>query len=166
MALTIDVDLHKNIVELSDKNGLLISKIFAELLIEHLQNYVSENTNEQIDEKNRQRLDQIDAEIEQMLKNKAKGIKPPCIIYLAKDMPRNIVKIGCTASLASRINQLKTSNGGVELLSQFSGNRDDEKNLHKTFTCMGKRVSGEWFSLGSADIDYIESYFDQKNQSK
>ena len=161
--LTLEVDLTKNIVELCDNNGLLLSKVFAEMLIEYLQGYISENTNEEIDEENRQRLDERDAEMEQVLIKKANGPKPPCFVYLVKDMQRGCIKIGCTSNVKSRIQQLKIANAGVEYLRHFDGTYDDEQHLHAHFKQSGKRISSEWFSLDEYDLGHIESYFNQKH---
>ena len=159
--LILEVDLKKNLVELSDKNGLLLSKIFAETLIEYLQGYISENTNEEIDEENRKRLDERDAEMEKALSKKAYKNPPPCFVYLVKDTHRGCIKIGCTSNVKSRIEQIKVTNAGTEYLKHFDGRMDDEIALHKYFTQQGKRISGEWFSLEASDIEYIETYFNQ-----
>ena len=133
------------------------------MLIEYLQGYIGENTKEEIDEENRKRLEDIDAEMDEIISKKANGPKPPCFVYLVKDVNRGVVKIGCTSNVKSRVEQLKVANAGTEYIKHFDGKKDDEAALHQHFAQLGKRVSGEWFSLSDHDFEYIETYFNKKN---
>lgn len=84
-------------------------------------------------------------------------------IYLIKDIFRGIYKIGKAICAKKRLKQLKTANGGIELIRFFDGVSEDERILHKHFTKRGKWIDGEWFSLEASDIEHIESYFTSKN---
>ena len=83
-----------------------------------------------------------------------------CFIYLIKDTPRGLHKIGRAVSIHKRFEQLKTANASIELVESFKGIERDEKILHGFFS--EKRVSGEWFQIDDEDIDFIKNYFNQK----
>jgi len=85
-------------------------------------------------------------------------------IYLIKDTIRGVYKIGKAICSQKRLKQLKTANAGIEMLRFFDGVSEDERILHKHFIRQGKRIDGEWFLLGTSDIEYIESYFTAKNE--
>lgn len=85
-----------------------------------------------------------------------------CTIYLMKDTIRGFVKIGMTNSLDGRFSQLRTANPAIEILKTYAGATTDEKVLHGHFKKLGKRVDGEWFSLGNSDLEYIDNYFTSK----
>lgn len=84
-------------------------------------------------------------------------------IYLIKDTIRGVYKIGKAICSQKRLKQLKTANAGIEMFRFFDGVSEDERILHKHFIQQGKRIDGEWFSLGTSDFEYIESYFTAKN---
>lgn len=93
---------------------------------------------------------------------KAARRNKPSFVYLASDTIRGFTKIGYTENVKARIQQLKIANAGVEYLRHFDGTYNDEQHLHDHFKQAGKRISSEWFSLDSADIASIESYFNSK----
>jgi len=86
----------------------------------------------------------------------------PGFVYLASDTIRGFTKIGYSENVKARIQQLKIANAGVEYLIHFDGSYNDEQHLHDHFKQSGKRISSEWFSLDASDIEYIETYFNQK----
>jgi hypothetical protein len=83
-----------------------------------------------------------------------------CFIYLIRDTPRGLHKIGRAASVPKRFEQLKTANAGIELVASYKGIERDEKVLHGFF--LDQQVSGEWFMLDDEHIEFIKNYFNQK----
>ncbi len=98
-----------------------------------------------------------DAELAEEKKNKDKRD-----VYVIRDIHRGCFKIGIAINIETRLKQLRTANAGIELIRFFSGGSEDERTLHRHFTKQGKRIDGEWFSLGTSDLEHIESYFTAK----
>lgn len=86
-----------------------------------------------------------------------------CDVYLIKDTLRDVYKVGMSANFDSRFKQIKTANAGVERVAVYRGCPSDEKTIHSVYDSFGKRVSGEWFNLSEADIDYFHQYFAEKD---
>ena len=160
--LILDVDLEKNFVELCDNNGLLLSKRFARMLIEYLEGYINENTDEEIEAENKLRALEDEKHMAEILEARDSRPAKKGFVYLATDSNRGFIKIGFTTNVKARITQLKVANAGVEYLSHFDGTYEDEQHLHTHFKTLGKRISSEWFSLGNADIEFIENFFNRK----
>lgn len=81
-----------------------------------------------------------------------------CFIYLIRDIPRGLYKIGKAVNVANRFGQLKTANADIELITAYKGCDKDETNLHRMFET--RRVSREWFMLEGAHLDAIRGYFE------
>lgn len=114
---------------------------------------------EQADEEERQRIARR-AEARENKGKKTKSMGLECFVYLVKDIPRGLYKIGKAVNVQSRMNQLKTANASIELVAWYKGVSSDERALHSIFE--ERRVSGEWFSLEDDQIEFIKNYFDQK----
>lgn len=168
--LILKIDLKANVVELSDDNNNLLSREFASMLIEHLNEYISIKTSLDIrlenQKRNAIRCSELAAEKEEIriLRESRGSIYRDGYVYLAKDEIRGYIKIGHTLNVKTRMTQLKVSNAGVEYLIDFKGTKRDEKVLHGFF--VEQRISGEWFKLDTEDIDFIANYFTSKSQSK
>jgi hypothetical protein len=69
-------------------------------------------------------------------------------------------KIGYTADLARRINELQIANAGKIKLIDYAialGTRAIEQDIHKHFA--HKRVRGEWFQLSKQDVEALRGWF-------
>ena len=87
---------------------------------------------------------------------------PGYVYFITAD--NGLTKIGCTASVERRLNQLKI-NSPSKLVLALSFETDDapglEKTIHNSFS--DKRIRGEWFELTPYDlIDFV----DQINKAK
>jgi len=117
------------------------------------------NENDYEERLEQQRLDTLERQYQN---RQNKGVKKDaeCFIYVVKDIKRGLIKIGKANNVYNRFNQLKTANAEIELLTSYRGTIKDEKALHSYFD--SDRVSGEWFCLTQDQIDFIETYFNQK----
>jgi transcriptional regulator with XRE-family HTH domain len=75
----------------------------------------------------------------------------------------NLVKIGYTNKLNTRINALKSQFKGASLIKCVTGTVADEKFLHKKFEHI--RQNGEWFKNTKELASYINSLKSCKNTS-
>lgn len=85
----------------------------------------------------------------------------PGYVYLMKDASGSY-KIGATANLDKRLEQLKSANPTIELV-KFAESRDPmalERQLHAYFR--EKRGHGEWFGLDECDISEIGRVLDHE----
>lgn len=84
-------------------------------------------------------------------------------IYFLTDTKN--IKIGITSGkISKRIKQLNTGNGNqIYELGFIYGNKDKEKELHKTFSCDRLRYNGEWFFPSERLIDYINKVNEKPN---
>jgi len=72
----------------------------------------------------------------------------------------DLIKIGTSTSLPSRLETLRTSNGGVlEVLLVVPGNRTQERQVHALFAT--ERVRGEWFRPSERLLAFIADRADQ-----
>ena len=78
-------------------------------------------------------------------------------VYVAKSKLRNVYKIGYTRNPRQRIQDLRTSSPGADLVKIYGGSKFDEKYLHDLFNVL--RVNGEWFRLEPENIKEIDYYF-------
>jgi len=161
------------VVHIGDSSGYILSEEETDAIIDFcLQDKERYKSNKERDFKNWQYQQEVDKESRQRQEkeNERRRAKKAaesngefkCTIYLMKDTIRGFIKIGMTNSLSGRLTQLKTANPAIEILKSYIGTTNDEKILHKHFMQHGKRVDGEWFTLGNADLEYIENYFNQK----
>lgn len=161
-----------NVIHIGDCGGFILSEEETNAIIEFcLKDKEIYRNDKERDFKNWRHQQEIDEERmrnqviqeERKKANKVSGLngKFKCTIYLMKDTIRGFIKIGMTSGLSGRFSQLKTANPAIEILKSYIGTRDDEVILHKHFMQHGKRVDGEWFSLGNADIEYVDNYFNK-----
>lgn len=73
------------------------------------------------------------------------------MVYFLKH--KNLIKIGYTKKLASRIDALQRKFRGSVLLKSIAGFREKEKELHKIFNA--DHAYGEWFNATPALMAYI-----------
>lgn len=132
---------------------------------EYLKKYKTQDSLDLIDLKRREAEDiehirkrQQEKE-ERALQKFQEVTEKPCDIYLIKDTIREVYKVGKAKNFSERFKQLKTANAGIELVAFYLGVPSDEKVIHSVYDSFNKRVSGEWFKLDQADIDYFFEYF-------
>jgi hypothetical protein len=78
------------------------------------------------------------------------------LVYFIKDPQTNLVKIGYSKNVLTRLEELRYQHGkNLSILFLRSGNRREEKRMHQVFAA--SRVHGEWFSFDPAMVDYAES---------
>lgn len=96
------------------------------------------------------------------------GIRNPCVeaecsdmdkdgfVYFAKEVGKDVVKIGFSKDPASRLKTLQTAHAGeLKILHSFPGTISDERRIHEQFR--DHRLSGEWFALTTDIQEFIES---------
>jgi hypothetical protein len=117
------------------------------------------NENDYEERVEQQRLETLESQF-QNRQNKNFKKHEDCFIYVVKDIKRGLIKIGKANNVFNRFKQLKTANAEIELLTSYRGTIKDEKILHSYFD--SDRVSGEWFCLTQDQVEFIQTYFDQK----
>lgn len=76
-------------------------------------------------------------------------------VYFISKPANGLIKIGCTADLATRLGQLQSKYGPLEVLTHVPGYMGVEQQMHEKF---GKlRFRNEWFSPAPALLEYIDS---------
>lgn len=91
---------------------------------------------------------------------KSKKVVKSGFIYIVKCNRTKLYKIGSTIKqgVEKRVNQLKTSNPDIQLITSFETmDIDDEKYFHDLF--QSKRVTNEWFELTDLDLEEIKKYY-------
>lgn len=96
---------------------------------------------------------------EKAAKKSMEKLGESCYIYLISDPIRGLYKIGKANNFPDRFKQLRTANAGIEAVAHYKGVSSDERVIHSVLDGLNKRVSGEWFSLNDADIEYFHLYF-------
>lgn len=76
---------------------------------------------------------------------------PPVVYFVRADQHRNLIKIGHTANLASRIAHY---GGWHTLLALQPGSHDDEQAMHRRFRAY-RALGREWFRPAPEIMDYI-----------
>jgi len=89
-------------------------------------------------------------------------IKPQWKTYLALDGGSGFYKIGKAVDVGDRIISIKTTCPLIKLITTCNANIENK--LHRFF--LSKKVSGEWFSLNSDDVEYIKAEFKSSNSAK
>jgi hypothetical protein len=91
--------------------------------------------------------------------NKSKAPVNDRSIYLARSGTHKLIKIGSSRNTYVRERNLKASDPFLEIFySSFPRySTKDEFGIHYRF--FSKRVSGEWFSLCSEDVEFIKTSF-------
>lgn len=158
-----------NAEDLRDQQGKILTREMVKSLIVYTKRFLKRYpTNDHIELKNMRIQREHDEQNTVYIKQRdakradAKENKDRRDIYLIKDIHRGCYKIGVAKDASIRLTQLKTANAGIELIKFFKGVVSDERDLHKHFMQQGKRIDGEWFSLGTSDIEHIELYFSNK----
>ena len=96
------------------------------------------------------------------INSKRKNKKTKGLVYLIKIDDREQYKIGVTANLEKRMDQLGTKMPfKLEIINVIKSKNIYalEKKLHNKFE--NENISGEWFILGKKDIEYIKSVKDE-----
>jgi len=76
------------------------------------------------------------------------------IYFLSAAQNQDLIKIGYTTNLESRLRSLRTSSPDeLQIHLVIPGCREDEKNLHRQFSSL--RVRREWFTRAQAIDDFI-----------
>jgi hypothetical protein len=84
--------------------------------------------------------------------------REPLIYFIAAE--RDLIKIGFSTNLASRLRSLRTAHPGeLRILLAIPGSRDDEQQLHRRFAEF--RVGREWFRSSKTINDYISECIQQ-----
>lgn len=78
------------------------------------------------------------------------------MIYFLRGKDTGRIKIGYTESVNKRWEQLEVGAEEYELLLVLSGDKKQEKALHKRFNHL--RFKGEWFEPDQELLDFIESF--------
>ena len=76
-------------------------------------------------------------------------------IYFLESPDGSCVKIGYSANLPSRLNEIGSQMPGLRLLGWISGNMNDEKRFHAR--CRADRVRGEWYSKSPALREILDA---------
>lgn len=75
--------------------------------------------------------------------------------YILKDTSSKLYKIGRTSNVEGRIKSLSVANPNLKIILVIDSNV--ENHLHKQFK--EKKVSSEWYSLTSSDIEYVKKQY-------
>ena len=75
--------------------------------------------------------------------------------YILKDTSSKLYKIGRSSNVEERLKSLSVANPNLKIILVIDSNV--EKQLHKHFK--EKKVSSEWYSLNSSDIDYVKEQY-------
>jgi|DEB0MinimDraft_10_1074344.scaffolds.fasta_scaffold14067_4 hypothetical protein len=84
----------------------------------------------------------------------------PFYVYVMHDTSNNLYKIGKAVNPHERLNNFKTANASIELLSYYPGFMADEKIIHLKFDKY--RIDREWFKLKQKHLNQIDKYFKSK----
>ena len=89
------------------------------------------------------------------------------LVYLIQSL--NYYKIGMTSNLPRRLSSFKTANPNIQLIAKSKWmNRTAaiwlESSLHTKYA--HKRIAGEWFELGSKDVDDLTRLFKGNKKKK
>lgn len=165
----ISYDEDGNVLAIYNEFDTMISiaamKSIAEYAKAYVRKYKTQDNLDLIDYKNREAAEiaEIRRKQEEREKKRIQRTGPGpdfhCDIYLLKDTIRDVYKVGRSSNFHERFKQLKTANAGIELVACYKGVPNDEKVIHSVYDGFEKRVSGEWFKLNEADIDYFVKYF-------
>ena len=83
----------------------------------------------------------------------------PVVYFISAD--NDLIKIGYTTSLTSRLRSLRTAHPKeLRILLVLRGSRDDEQGLHRRFT--EYRVGREWFRRGKLIDEFIARHANAK----
>jgi hypothetical protein len=77
------------------------------------------------------------------------------MVYFVKLISTGRVKIGYSANVPVRMQELTCEHGPIELLAVLHGSRKTERAHHLHFAKL--RARGEWFEPGDSLMDYIAS---------
>jgi hypothetical protein len=78
----------------------------------------------------------------------------PVIYFISTQQNNDLIKIGYTTNLESRLRSLRTSSPDeLQIHLVIPGCREDERNLHRQFSSL--RVRREWFKRAQAIDDFI-----------
>lgn len=81
----------------------------------------------------------------------ADGFMSIGVIYFVRCAATNLVKVGFTTNIKTRLHALQsTASAELTLLRTKPGTMRDEQNAHRSFA--DRRVRGEWFRLSPEDV--------------
>lgn len=91
-----------------------------------------------------------------------KGVQSPSqmlrlktgLVYLLKDGARQLLKIGWTGDLETRMAEFQVANPEAEVIAWFPGSRRIERELHERFAA--QRAVGEWFRIEGPLVQFLE----------
>jgi T5orf172 domain len=78
----------------------------------------------------------------------------PVVYFVSTKQNQNLIKIGYTTNLASRLRSLRTSSPDeLQIHLVIPGSREDEQKLHRQFSSL--HIRREWFKRAQAIDDFI-----------
>ena len=143
-------------VYITDQGGLIYTHTEAIDLVDRLNKFYAEHTDEMIEEYN-QHIEELNKSRSKVVNQKSLRETRKGYVYLIKNRHTGNYKIGISKNVASRLKTLNSAaGGGLELLHtiESSDMRRTESELHERFAFA--RLQNEWFALQPENVEKIQ----------